>query len=155
MEIMPEIVLYDKQGKEVARTIIDLEYIDSVKKYKWHLVSNTYVYSDEVGLLHRFLMNPSEDKVVDHINRNPLDNRICNLRTCTQQNNCFNKSMQCNNTSGVAGVTWDKSRNKWLAQIQINKKNKYLGRFATLEEAIAARQQAEMEYFGEFSPTKE
>jgi hypothetical protein len=60
--------------------------------------------------------------------------------------------MQCNNTSGVAGVTWDKKNNKWKAQIHINRKTKYLGLYNTKEEAIEARRQAEIEYFGEFSP---
>ena len=150
-----EIVLYDKYGNEAARAIIDLEYIDSVKQYKWHLLSSGYAYSTKLGLLHRYIVNPSEDMVVDHINRNPLDNRRDNLRVCTQHENIFNTSMQCNNTSGVIGVTWDKSRNKWIAQIQINGKNKHLGRYNTKEEAIEARRQAEIEYFGDFAPTRD
>ncbi|MCG0574009.1 AP2 domain-containing protein [Lactiplantibacillus plantarum] len=45
------------------------------------------------------------------------------------------------------GTTFDKSRNKWVAKIFINGKNKYLGRFLTQEEAIAARKTAEQKYF--------
>lgn len=150
-----EIVLYNKQCEEVARTIIDLEHVDSVKDYKWHLLSNGYVYNDKIGLLHRFIMNPPEDMVIDHKNRNPLDNRCDNLRTCTMQENNFNHSMQSNNTSGAIGVSWSKERKRWIAQIQINGKNKRIGRYKTKEEAIEARKQAEIDYFGEYAPTRE
>lgn len=150
-----EMILYDKNDNEVARVLIDLECIDLVKKYKWHLSSHNYVYNKKAGFLHRYIMNPTDNLVVDHINRNQLDNRRENLRICTQQKNMFNQSKRCTNTSGVIGVSFDKERNKWAAQIMINGKNKHLGRYDTLEEAADARRQAEIEYFGEFAPTKE
>ena len=87
-------------------------------------------------------MSPSEDMVVDHINHNRLDNRKQNLRLCTQGENLRNKK--------VKGVTFDKRRNKWYARIMINRKNLHLGSFDTKEEAIEARKQAEIEYFGEY-----
>lgn len=149
-----EIVLYDSEGKEIARTLIDLEYTDLVKKYKWHL-THGYVFSHNFGFLHRLIMNPTDDLVIDHINHNPLDNRRCNLRICKQQENIMNKSIQSNNTSGVTGICWIKNRNKWLAQIYVNKKNKFLGYFNTKEEAIEARRQAEIIYFGEYTPNKD
>ena len=99
-------------------------------------------------------MDPPDDLVIDHINHNRLDNRISNLRVCTQHENCLNKSIQCNNTSGVAGVSKTKW-NKWQAQIKVNERLMYLGNFATLEEAAEARRQAEIEYYGEFAPTRE
>ena len=77
---------------------------------------------------------------VDHINHNKLDNRKSNLRICTHQQNCMNVS------DNVKGIHYDKSRNKWMAHI----KGKNLGRFNTKEEAIEARKQAEMDYFGEY-----
>ena len=150
-----EMILYNNKGEEVARTLIDLEYIDPVKKYKWHLAQDGYVHSNKIGRLHRYLMNCPGDLVVDHINRNKLDNRICNLRVCTQQQNKRNRSIQCNNTSGVTGVSWVSKYNKWMAQIQINGKSKNLGCFNTKEEAINARKQAEIEYFGEYAPNDE
>lgn len=149
-----EIVLYDKDGNEVARTMIDLEYVDSVKKYKWYLTNNGYVTSNKVGKLHRFIMNPSEDMVVDHINHNKLDNRCDNLRICTHQENDWNKGPISTNTSGVTGVVktqW----NTWQSRIEVNGKRICLGSFATLEEAEEARRQAEIEYFGEFAPNRE
>ena len=149
-----EIILYDKQYNEVARVIIDLECVDVVKDYKWRLQAD-YVYNNKIGLLHRYIMNPSDDLVVDHINHNPLDNRRNNLRICTQQENQFNRSIQYNNTSGFTGVSFHKYSNKWMAYIKINKKKKFLGYYNTKEEAAKARRLAEIEYFGEFAPNTE
>ena len=147
-----EIILYDKDNNEVARTMIDLECIESVKKYKWYLKQGGYVCRENANYLHRFIMNPPDDMVVDHINRNKLDNRRENLRICTPHENSFNASIKRNNTSGVPGVSFDKSRNKWVAYITINKERKNLGLYKTKEEAIEARRRAEIEYFGEFAP---
>ena len=99
-------------------------------------------------------MDCPKDMVVDHINMNPLDNRKCNLRICTMQQNNFNKKEQTNNTSGRVGVTWDKQTNKWRAQIQVNGKSIKLGRFKNKEDAIKARLQAEMKYYKEFAPQR-
>ena len=145
-----EVILYNKQCEEVARALIDLEDIEKVKDIKWCLGRNGYVHNKKVGFLHRLIMDCSEDMVVDHINHNILDNRKENLRICTHSQNSMNQSVSNRNTSGVKGVSYDKSRNKWLARITFNQKHINLGRFNTLEEAIEARKQAELEYFGEY-----
>ena len=144
-----EIVLYDNYGKEINKALIDLDDIEKVKNYKWTF-DGRYVRKSGKERLHRFIMNCPKDMVVDHINMNPLDNRKCNLRICTIQQNNFNKKEQTNNTSGRVGVTWDKQTNKWLAQIQVDGKNIKLGRFKNKEEAIRAREEAELKYFGEY-----
>lgn len=56
-------------------------------------------------------------------------------------------TLKLNNTSGVTGVIWDKSRNKWVAQIVFQGKHIYLGRYINKEDAIAAREEAEEKYF--------
>ena len=142
-----EIILYNKQCEEVARALIDLEDIDKIKNYKWRVNDNGYVLTDIKGTtkkirLHRFIMDCPDDKVVDHINHDRLDNRKSNLRICTQQQNLMNKKS--------VGVTFDKRRNKWYAQIMHNRKHVFLGSFNTKEEAIEARKRAEIEYFGEY-----
>ena len=122
-----EIILYNKQYEEVARALIDLEDVDKVSKYKWRL-SKGYVHNAKVGSLHRFLMNPPNNMVVDHINHNPLDNRKSNLRVCSiQQNNMNKQSQRRNTTSQYKGVYWQKQRNKWQVQIRINGKLNYIG----------------------------
>lgn len=152
-ETYAEIILRDKHGEECARSLIDLEDVDLVSKYKW-CISHNYVLCRELNvMLHCFLMgNTSEELVIDHINRNTLDNRKENLRLATMQQNAMNRSVQPNNTSGVPGVSWRKDRNKWRAFITINGKQKALGLYENKEDAIAARKLAEEKYFGEFAP---
>ena len=145
-----EVVLYNKDCEEVARAIIDLDDVDEIKKYKWCLNNIGYVINREFGLLHRLIMNPDTDMVVDHINHNKLDNRKSNLRICTKQQNNMNKKVRKDNTSGIKGIWWNKSRNKWTAEIMVNSKKHHLGDFSTKEEAAKARMNAEIEYFGEY-----
>lgn len=153
-----EIILYDSFGEEVARSIIDLDVVEHVENIKWGLDGRNYVYgkiNGKIIKLHRYLLGPKEEEVVDHINHNTLDNRKSNLRLCTKQQNNMNRSKTSKNTSGVVGVYWDKSRGKYAASICINRHSKFLGYFNTVEEAAEARRQAEIEYFGEFAPDRE
>lgn len=71
---------------------------------------------------------------IDHINRNRSDNRICNLRLADDSQNSANQSIRSDNTSGIKGVTWNKLRNKWQAQIQYKGIRK-TGYFDKLEDA--------------------
>jgi len=84
----------------------------------------------------------------DHINGDKADNRVCNLREATNQQNHANRGAQRNSTSGVKGVYWFKPQQKWKAQICVNKRSIVLGYFATKEEAITARKAAEDKYHG-------
>ncbi|WP_252233758.1 HNH endonuclease [Clostridium sp. ZS1] len=79
--------------------------------------------------MHRFIMNPPSNKLIDHINGNKLDNRKCNLRIVNKSQNAMNSKKPKNNTSGVKGVYWDKRSKKWEASIQVNMKKKSLGYF--------------------------
>lgn len=88
------------------------------------------------------------DGEIDHINRNPSDNRIENLRIATATENARNKGDYANNKSGYRGVTWHKSSSKWMAQIKVFKKNIHLGLFNDPAEAGAAYQAAREKYFG-------
>ena len=83
---------------------------------------------------------------MDHINHDRADNRIANLREVTHQENLKNMSMNPANTSGVTGVGWVRSRKTWSAIISVNGKNKRLGSFQNKEDAIAAREAAEIKY---------
>ena len=83
---------------------------------------------------------------VDHINHVRNDNRLVNLRFVTHRGNMRNKSVSSKNTSGVTGVHFPKARKKYVAQIKVNQETIYLGMFKTLEEAAAARREAELKY---------
>ena len=97
-----------------------------------------------------FLENPEDKRCLDHIDRDKLNNHISNLRYATASENNQNKSMQSNNTSGVIGISFYKKTNKWKARIQINGVEKHLGFFNNKDDAITARTNAEIQYFGEF-----
>lgn len=90
--------------------------------------------------------NIGDGLVIDHINHNILDNNLSNLRLVTIQDNLKNKKKSPRNTSGVTGVSWDNQRKKWLAQICVNGKNTYIGRFDNIEDAISKRKEAEKEH---------
>ena len=134
------------------------DYEDYIDGYRFCLSNKGYVmYSGRKdGLngkyLHRIIMDDPEDLLVDHINRNPLDNRRENLRIVTQQENNMNQGINKNNKSGVSGVCRDKKSNKWRAQIMYKYKKIYLGCFDTLEDAAKAREDGEIKYFGDFRP---
>lgn len=96
-------------------------------------------------------MDDPEGMVIDHINHNGLDNRKCNLRICTNQENICNCEIPKNNKSGCKGVYWAKDKQKWTVQVTINHKTKYIGRYENLEDAIKARQEASKKYYGDFA----
>ena len=128
--------------------LIDTEDLDKVKPYCFH--KNHYGYFKSTSLnssMHRLIMGAPKGMVVDHINHDTLDNRKCNLRVCTQQENTRNKKAK--------GVCYHKASNKYIAYIIIDQKQKYLGLFKELEDAIKVRKEAEQKYFGDFAYKEE
>lgn len=148
-----EVIIYNKQCEEIARALIDLDDVEKIKNYKWYMRKD-YIINDTVGYMHRFITNCSPDKVVDHINNNPLDNRKANLRICTQTENLMNRKKQKTNTSSIyKGVSWKKPNNKWSVQIRVNKKLKYIGYYDDELEASIAYDKASIMYYKEFAKT--
>lgn len=89
---------------------------------------------------------------VDHINRDPADNRISNLRLATPSQNAQNTGVRRDNKSGVRGVSWYPQTQKWMAKITVNGKQKGLGYYKSLEDAKNAYLAAAREsfpFFGE------
>lgn len=84
---------------------------------------------------------------LDHINRVRHDNRISNLREVTTAQNQQNASKRSTNKSGHIGVSWVKSRGKWMAGIKVDGKQINLGSFVELKSAISARKAGEQKYF--------
>jgi len=72
---------------------------------------------------------------IDHIDGNTSNNSLDNLRVATHSENCRNRRMNSNNTTGVKGVHYVKSRDKWKAQLWFNGKEQYLGIFDSLDKA--------------------
>ena len=97
-----------------------------------------------------FLENPENKRCVDHQDRNRTNNNINNLRWATTIENAQNSSMKSNNISGVTGVSFHKASQKWNARIRADGRDIYLGLFENKNDAIFARQNAEIQYFGEY-----
>ena len=92
-----------------------------------------------------------EGMVVDHIDRIRNNNLIENLRICTFQENHFNRGKQSNNKSGFKGVSWHKQKQKWVAQIKLDGKNKFLGFFTCPEKAYLKYCETAIERYGEYA----
>ena len=123
-------------------SIIDIESYDKVAPYMWYSTPDEYVrgtVDKKQVALHRHLMNPKEGFVVDHINGDPSDNRISNLRCITQQQNIWNSRR---NTNVAEYKNISKIGNRWQLRMSINGKETYLGLFKTVHEAIEAREVA-------------
>ena len=100
--------------------------------------------------MHRLIMEAPEGILVDHEDRDGLNNRKDNLRFCTKQENARNSKLPSDSTSGIKGVTWQKNRNYWEAHIAVNHKKIHLGSFKNKEEATKARVEAEAKIDPEF-----
>lgn len=88
---------------------------------------------------------------VDHINNIITDNRINNLQLLSHKDNVRYRLKQKNNTSGYAGVSWNKSSKKWIVHIRIDGKQKHLGYFESPEAASQAYLKAKIKYHGQES----
>lgn len=82
--------------------------------------------------------NEQPPQIIDHINGNGFDNRICNLRAATQSQNSRNSKTPKKKTCKLKGVTLDKFTNSYKASISINGKAKHIGRFKTEKDAHLA-----------------
>jgi hypothetical protein len=88
---------------------------------------------------------------VDHIDGNPANNVIKNLRPATFSENLQNSKLRASNTSGYKGVCWDASINKWKVRVRCNKVRHTVGYFEDLELAGLVAQEAREKYHGQFA----
>lgn len=135
------------------KMICDIEDWNKLKDYTWLLAKNGYAVTHKgknvnmLSYFHAEVLQRTLGSVIDHINKNKLDNRKCNLRVTTQQVNSINSTTRKDNTSGVKGVRKRKDTGKWSASITYNHRTIYLGCYDTLKDAVSARKAAEEKYF--------
>jgi len=136
--------------------IVDAADYERVSRYKWCAVGpgdRVYACRNVHGKtlsMHRFLMNPPEGMVVDHIDGNRLNNRRSNLRICTIRQNIWN-SRPKGKSSRYKGVCRDKSKKRWVVYVRHNDHNWYVGRFVSEIEAARAYDRKAAEVFGEYA----
>lgn len=135
--------------------LVSDEDFEELSKYKWHLHTTKFGdyarTSNPKRYMHTFLMNPGHGYEVDHQDGDGLNNQRSNMRICTSSQNKANQKVRSDNVSGFKGVSWDKSREKWLAQTHYKGKYKYIGRFANKLEAVNAYNTTVIELFGDFA----
>jgi hypothetical protein len=115
-------------------------------------INNIFFYGHRLAWFYVHSKWPEQE--IDHINGNPSDNRMCNLRAADRTQNNQNRIARVDCNSGVRGVMQRKDTKKWRAEIRVNKKLISLGCFQTLEEAASARKVAEQTYFTHHRETK-
>lgn len=142
------------QGK-VA--IVDDDAHKELSQYNWHFVRGYAQRWAWVGgkrkkiYMHRVVLGTPEEMQTDHRDGNKLNNQRDNLRVCTPSENRCNRGRTIVNTSGFKGVTWDRSRNKWKAQVELLKNKINVGRFDTAEAAARAYDEAAKKLHGQFA----
>ncbi len=112
-----------------------------VKIFQNHYLIHRVIFMMFYGWLPEF---------IDHIDNNQLNNKIENLRPATRSQNQCNRKTQ-KSLSGIKGITWCNSQNKWRASFQLNKKKIHVGRFDSLEKAKIAIIEFRSKYHGNFA----
>jgi hypothetical protein len=138
--------------------IVDVEDYEKLSVGRWHLFEgkkNFYAVRTEGRknvFMHRRIMRSPSNCIVDHINRNGLDNRKANLRIVSNMQNCWNSDRGINKgTSKYKGVRMDKRSGRWYASIRHDGKKMYLGSFATEIDAARAYDNSAKMLRGQFA----
>lgn len=133
---------YGGVAGSIHKTLGYLQVRISYKLYYGHRLAWQYVHGYE----------PTER--IDHIDGNPSNNMLSNLRMCSQSQNMGNSRKRSNNTSGFKGVSWFKRDGKWKVQIQCaGMKNKHIGYYYSPEIAAIVYDITALEMFGQFAKT--
>ena len=132
--------------------LVDDEDFEELSKHKWQPFKdhNTYYACRSIRVngkmksirMHQQLLGKKDGYEIDHDDGNGLNNQRHNLKHVTHRKNMQNRHE--NTYSKYYGVTWDKNRNKWLAQIKTKGKNRFLGRYSDEHEAFLAYCNAEI-----------
>jgi len=142
--------------------LIDDEDFERLNKYKWcafHLKNYWYatrniriVTNRQILLyMHRIIMDPPSNVMIDHADGNGLNNQKSNLRICTSSQNIANTKISCDNTTGFKGVAYHKLQGKYTARVQKDGVRFNLGVFINPKDAALAYDKAALEMFGEFA----
>lgn len=99
-------------------------------------------------IIHKMMFG-TDAETIDHVNGDPSDNRLTNLRSVPHIENCHNQKRRNTNLSGCTGVCWvnhARRQSNWLAFIKVSGKLIYLGYHEEYDDAVAARKAGERKY---------
>ena len=139
------------------QAIVDDDSYHELNKYKWyyaHWYAVRTVYDSwkpKQLRMHRLIIDTPEWFDTDHINRNRLDNRKCNLRIATRSQNVANSFVVKQNKSWFKWVSWKASNKKWCAQIRVRNKVIHIWLFINIQDAAKAYNNVAKKQFGEFA----
>lgn len=148
-----KIPLYHRDGSVAGYATVDLQDFEHLSQYRWHLkrawpTSPGYAQRRAGGVqvaMHRQILGlpPRRDggPEADHVNRNGLDNRRCNLRVVTRSQNNQNRPAQHNAKSPYRGVWWASDKGKWRASVKLDGRRYYGGYFTDEAQAAEAARQ--------------
>lgn len=137
------------------RLLVDDADVLALAEHKWHAFPARGTFYAQAGddtslTVHRLLMKPGRGLVVDHVNRNGLDNRRVNLRSATHSQNHANRPAPRSNTSGYKGVSRT-AEGRWSARITVDYQQRYLGTFVDPWDAAEAYNAAAFQAWGDFA----
>jgi hypothetical protein len=167
------VIIYIKKKSidKLFEVYIDLEDLEKVKKYSWHVqyarTNDEYYVSatNYLGMfngkpkyqilqLHRYVMDVIDDDryEVDHKNYKPLDNRKKNLRLTIHNKNLKHRNgKNSNNKSGYRNVSYDKGKGLWAVQLIVDGKNTKIGFFDDVHEAGRFAEEKRKELYGMYA----
>lgn len=140
-------------------TLVDVEDFPLLCRYVWRIAKVSRLkyprpvttLDGQMVYLHRFLMAPLPSFLVDHVNRDPNDNRRKNLRIVTYLENNLNRPGNSSSTSGFKGVAWTNKWAKWTVFVGPKSARRFLGAFDCELEAARAYNAWAKEHFGPFA----
>jgi stress response protein YsnF len=142
-------------------TILDVEDYYRLNNFKWFLTGRLHKFyaartikidgKTRITRMHRDIMNPPDNLLVDHQNSDGLDNRRQNLRLATKSQNGCNSRKRKNTSSVYIGVHLRKKQNRWETSIRHNEKRIFLGSFKNEFDAAKVYDAAAKKYHGEFA----
>ena len=129
--------------------VVDAADFDRLSTASWRLNRGGYAFSSKLGLLHRVILDAPPGVVVDHINRDPLDNRRANLRLATHADNMANRCRKAGALGPFRGVEQEGSRYK--ARFHGRGRKFYIGEYRSPIAAAIAFDAAARRFYGEFA----
>lgn len=140
------------------KAFVDDEDYDRVSRYRWYVfTTGNSVYASTMMnkrrvMMHRFILEITDSKIhIDHKDHNGLNNQRVNLRECSAAENKRHSKIRCDSKNKYKGVSFDKDKKKWRAQIFYDNKRYRGPRFKTQEEAALDYNRLAKLHHGEFA----